>query len=89
MAFRALLIAVVIALAGASCSVSSNDLAAEVQKSMELKYKPEAITVKSLILTNKSGNVYSGVLETKEAEGEFTYAVEVVYDGQNMTWQIL
>jgi len=89
MAFKALLATVMILIAGTiSCSVSTNDLAAEVKQNMALKLNPEGISVTSLILTKKGGNVYSGVLDTKEPEGEFTYTVEVIYDGQNMTWEI-
>jgi len=86
---KTLLTAILVTIAVASCSLSTEDLKTEVQKSMEEKFKPEGINIKSLILTKKGGNVYSGVLETKEPNGEFTYTVEVVYDGENMTWKVI
>lgn len=79
---------IILALSLAACSLSTEDLATEVQKSMEEKFKGEGIVIKSLILTKKGGNIYSGILETKEPNGEFTYTVEVIYDGNNMQWEI-
>jgi len=74
-----------------SCSLSTNDLAKEVEKSMKEseQFKTNSITIKSLILTKKSGNEYNGILETREPNGAFTYSVEVIYDGNNMTWKII
>jgi len=74
-----------------SCSLSTNDLAKEVEKSMKEseQFKTKSIAIKSLILTKKLGNEYSGVLETSEPNGAFTYSVEVIYDGNNMTWKII
>ena len=74
-----------------SCSLSTNDLAKEVEKSMKEseQFKTNSITIQSLILTKKSGNEYNGILETTEPNGEFTYSVEVIYDGNNMTWKII
>lgn len=85
---KGIAIATLIALLVAGCSLSTEELAVEVQKSMEEKFEPENINIESLILTEKGGNVYSGILETKEPNGEFTYTVEVIYDGENMTWEI-
>ena len=79
---------ILIAIAAASCSLSTEDLATEVQKSMEVKFKPEEINITSFVLTKKGGNEYSGVLDTKEPNGEFTYIVQVIYDGENMTWEV-
>lgn len=72
-----------------SCSLSTNELAEEVKMSMNEQFKTQSISIKSLILTKKSGNEYNGVLETSEPNGEFTYSVEVIYDGENMTWKIV
>ena len=74
-----------------SCSLSTNDLAKEVEKSMKEseQFKANSIEIKSLILTKKSGNEYNGILETTEPNGAFTYSVEVIYDGNNMTWKII
>ena len=74
-----------------SCSMSSEELAYEVMENMkeEAAIKDNDIIIKDLILTKKSGNVYDGILETTEPNGEFTYSVEVVYDGDNFTWKII
>jgi hypothetical protein len=74
-----------------SCGLSTDDLAKEVKKSMieSEQFKNNSIKIKSLILTKKSGNEYNGVLETSEPNGNFTYTVEVIYDGNNMTWKIV
>ena len=51
------------------------------------QFKENSIKINSLILTKKSGNDYTGVLETSEPNGVFTYKVAVTYDGTNMTWE--
>ncbi len=73
-----------------SCKLSTEDLTKEVKKSMteSKQFKENSIKINSLILTKKSGNEYDGVLQTTEPNGEFTYKVAVVYDGNNMTWEI-
>ena len=65
-----------------SCSLSTNDLAKEVEKNMKEseQFKANSISVKSLILTKKSGNEYNGVLETSEPNGAYKYAVEVTME---------
>jgi hypothetical protein len=74
-----------------SCSLSTNDLAKEVEKNMleSEQFKTNSIKIKSLILTKKSGNEYDGILETLEPNGNYTYSVEVIYDGENFTWKIV
>ena len=74
-----------------SCGLSTDELAKEVEKSMSEneQFISNSIKIKSLILTKKSGNEYNGILNTSEPNGEFTYTVEVIYDGNNMTWEIL
>jgi hypothetical protein len=74
-----------------SCGLSTDELAKEVKKSMieSEQFKNNSIKINSLILTKKSGNEYNGVLETSEPNGNFTYTVEVIYDGNNMTWKIV
>ena len=73
-----------------SCKMSTNDLAKEVEQSMKEseQFQEGSFRIKSLILTKKSGNEYNGILETSEPDGDFTYSVEVIYDGDNMTWEI-
>jgi small nuclear ribonucleoprotein (snRNP)-like protein len=87
---RVFLVLVFVSLVFTSCSLTTDELTKEVEKSMmeSEQFKSNSINIKSLILTKKSGNEYNGVLETSEPNGNFTYTVEVVYDGENMTWKI-
>mgnify|MGYP000446902578 CR=1 FL=1 len=81
-----------IAITLVSCRLSTNELAEEVQKSMLEKFKSEGaadIKVKSFMLTEKGNNEYAGILETTEPNGEFTYKIKVIYDGENFTWEIV
>lgn len=71
-----------------ACTLSTDDLAEEVKANMKEKL-PAGVAIRSLVLTKKQGNEYSGVLSTSEPSGEMTYSVEVVYDGDNMTWKII
>jgi hypothetical protein len=72
--------------------MNTDELANEVKKSMasSSEFKGSGISVKSLILTrlDSESNIYKGVLTTAEPNGEFTYTVDVTYDGNNMTWEI-
>lgn len=47
------------------------------------------IRIKDLTLVHEMDNVYSGILETQEPDGEYSYNVKVVYDGETFTWEIL
>lgn len=73
----------------AGCSLSTEDLAEEVQASMEEKLEGEGIEIKSFMLSHRGGNEYKGILETEERHGVFTYSVEVIYDGSNFSWEIV
>jgi hypothetical protein len=55
---------------------------------MEEEFAGKGVIIKSLGLVKKGGNEYTGVLETKEPYGDFTYAVEVVCDGDRFSWRI-
>ena len=75
-----------------SCSLSTDELAEEVKMSMEETWEKEGITgmkIESFILTHKEGNEYSGILETTEDGESFKYTVQVIYDGDNMNWEII
>ena len=86
----ALIVTVMVtALALISCSLSTEELAQQVQSHIEEKLNPEGITVSSFMLTKKGGNEYSGILETKEPGGKFTYSVDVIYDGEYFKWEIV
>lgn len=85
---RKLSAAVLIAIATTACSVSTESLTQQVRSKLEETYKAKGIQIKSFLLTKKGGNEYTGVLETQEPSGAFTYKVEVVCDGKNITWQV-
>jgi len=80
-----------------SCSLSTsnlstNELAEEVKISMQETWKEEGdsgIEIESFLLTHKGGNEYWGILETNEEGEKFKYAVSVVCDGENFTWEIV
>ena len=75
-----------------SCSLSTNDLAKEVQISIQETWKNEGlegVKIESFLLTHKGGNEYSGILETNEEGEKFKYTVQVIYDGENMQWEII
>ncbi|MBK6679177.1 MAG: hypothetical protein IPI12_09510 [Ignavibacteriales bacterium] len=74
-----------------ACSLSTEQLAEEVKKDMtnSAEFKERQITVQEFTLVHKAGNEYNGLLKTKEPNGEFTYTVEVVYDGESFTWKVL
>ena len=72
-----------------ACSASTEELANEVQASMESELAGEGIEIKSFDLTHKGGNEYRGILQTSEPYGDFTYSVEVIYDGRTFSWEIL
>ena len=74
-----------------SCSLSTNELAEEVKISMNETAKNEGVNMKieSLLLTHKGGNEYTGILETNEEGEKFKYTVQVIYDGENMQWEII
>lgn len=92
MKLKMILTAVLAVLLG-GCALSTAELSEEVQASMRETFKQNGnigITIKSLVLTNKGGNEYTGVLVTNEPiVGEVSYSVDVVYDGENMTWKIV
>lgn len=74
-----------------SCGTNTNDLATEVQLSMEETFANEnlEIEITSLQLVHKQGNEYSGILETMEDGEKFTYSVEVISDGDTFKWEII
>ena len=76
---------------GCSGRLSTEELSVEVKKSMEEYFAQNEMEVEitSLVVTHKSENEYKGIVSTVEPEGNFDYAVEIIYDGENMTWEIL
>lgn len=71
-----------------ACTPSTDELAAEVRSDIESRLDGQGITITSFLLSHRGGNEYAGILETQEPLGQFTYAVDVVYDGRSFTWEI-
>ncbi len=75
-----------------SCKLSSTELAVEVKKSMYDTWEKEGITgitIDDLTVTHLNANEYTGLLETTEDGEKFKRSVKIVYDGENMQWEIL
>tara|TARA_Y100000589_G_scaffold162041_1_gene153965 strand:- start:31181 stop:31669 length:489 start_codon:yes stop_codon:yes gene_type:complete len=73
--------------------MSTNQLAKEVQQNIKESWEEANIfdefKITDLLLANKSGNEYSGILEF-DAEGEsFKVDIEVIYDGDTFKWNIV
>jgi uncharacterized protein YcfL len=72
--------------------LSSTDLTTQVISSMNTSefFVSSSIKVDSLIITRDSEttNKYTGILQTSEPNGSFTYSVSITYDGENFTWQV-
>ena len=70
--------------------MTTERLEREVQSSMEEKFRSEGLRIKIIdfSLIHEVGNVYSGLLEANEPFGDFTYTVKVVYDGEQIQWEI-
>lgn len=73
-----------------ACGPNTEDLALEVQQSMEENFASEnlEIEISSFQLVHKQGNEYSGILETIEEGEKYTYTVEVISDGESFKWEI-
>ena len=73
------------------CSPSTEDLAKDVRANISKQFEdqfPGQIEIISLDLVHKGGNEYTGILETNEPNGKFTYAVDVVSDGERFSWEL-
>ena len=91
-AILGVIIFVSILAASCSSSLSTNELAEEVETLIREEMKERGvdgdIEIISFMLIHKEGNEYSGVIKIKE-EGEiFTSNVDVIYDGKNIKWEI-
>ena len=79
-------------IAACDTRLSNSELSSQIISSMEQTYAGSNIDLKidSLIITRESSdsNVYTGVLETTEPNGNFTYTVRITYDGENFTWAV-
>jgi len=83
----------VFTLTACNSRLSTEELTRETVQAMEEHegFLMANIRIDSLILTRDSAesNMYTGILQTIEPNGSFTYSVRVTYDGENMTWQII
>ncbi len=87
--YRPLPAVIAMALFTIGCNtLSTEELTKQVRANIEEKSKGTGIQVRSLMLTKKGGNEYSGILETMEPNGRFTYRIEVLYDGKSFTWEL-
>ena len=74
-----------------SCKLSTEELAKEVRISIQETLNEQGttgISIKDFTLVHESGNKYSGILTTIEDGYEYKYTVNVIYDGNNMKWEI-
>jgi len=87
---KKLLFIAIIAFSLHSCRMGVNRLTYEVQEDIQQTYNEEnlGIIVNSLILTHAEGNSYTGILETSEPDGDFSYYVDVIYDGNSFIWEV-
>ncbi|MDC3063695.1 hypothetical protein OA253_03680 [Alphaproteobacteria bacterium] len=53
-------------------------------------YKEKNIKIDTFLLTRESNdsNKYKGIMKTTEPNGNFTYTVDVTYDGETFTWEV-
>ncbi len=67
--------------------LSNSELSEEVKRSM---VENGISGIKSFYLTRegKESNKYKGILKTTEPNGDFTYTVDVIYDGEAFTWEV-
>lgn len=71
---------------------AQRDQTEELRAAVEKEIIDRNIRVKSFTLVHKSGNEYKGVLVAKQPVGElvfgeFTYMVDVVFDGKTIVWE--
>ena len=85
-----ILLCAIFALAACDTRLSNSDLTSQVISGLEENYAGMDIKIESLILTRESSesNIYTGVMNTTEPNGSFSYTVKVTYDGENITWLV-
>jgi hypothetical protein len=73
----------------ASCSLSTAELAEEVQNGIIAQnFDSSCKVTKDLVLVHKEGNNYAGLM-TVSCNGETgQLSVDVVYDGENVQWTV-
>ena len=83
-----ILLCAIFVIAACDSRLSNSDLTSQVVSGLEQNYAGMDIKIESLILTRESddSNIYTGVMDTTEPNGSFTYTLKVTYDGENITW---
>ena len=70
---------------------STEELQTQVKQSMEEEYAKDPqtkhIKVKSLLLTHKGGNEYTGVAQLEGGGEKANLTVNVTYDGNSFMWK--
>jgi len=88
--FNRFFVVLMLALSLSACSPSTEDIAREVRANIEEYFSEDSgVEVREFNLVHKGGNEYRGILKTKEPAGEFTYSVEVIYDGNMFSWKVI
>ena len=85
-----ILLCAIFVIAACDTRLSNSDLTSQVISGLEEGYAGMDIKIESLILTRESSesNIYTGVMDTTEPNGSFTYTLKVTYDGENITWLV-
>jgi hypothetical protein len=85
-----LLLFLIIVICSCQSGGSTNDLQSQVRAEIEKSLQKKGINlqVTSFVLTHISGNEYAGILVTNEEGIEYTYPVNVIYDGETYLWEI-
>ena len=73
--------------------LSTSELTKQVKEHMMGEggnYKEKNIKINSFLLTRESNdsNKYIGIMKTSEPNGDFTYTVNVTYDGESFRWEV-
>ena len=64
-----------------------NDINVELQK--QASSEGVNLSIGSFDLVHRGGKEYSGILKTTEDGEDYTYVVDVIYDGDSFMWEIV
>lgn len=88
---KTITLSLAICLLGSCFGPSTQELANEVEKAIQqwLIENETELTVSSFTLMHVEGNKYSGIVTIADEEGDSDdFKVEVIYDGENLSWEI-
>lgn len=88
---KTIALSLAICLLGSCFGPSTQELANEVEKGIQnwLVENETDLTVRSFTLMHVEGNKYSGIVTIADDEGDADdFKVEVIYDGENVSWEI-